>query len=781
MTLKTRILSAIIAVALIPLLLASGINYYLTSNEVSRTLKQETSARLTAMRAEKTKAIGVYLEDLNKLMHTLGRSQSVAAATRLMSSEFDASYERAQTFETPFNKAGLSEFYANQFGKKYRDNNPNGDTNFGQNTFAQLDAVALFFQSRYIADNPHPLGEKDSLDSLATIDIPENGYDALHTLYHDDLRFIQREYGFYDLFLINTEGRVIYSVYKETDFATSLAQGPFNNTGLAEAWRNSADAQSGQVVMTDFTPYSPSYEAPASFLATPVYDDGTQLGTLIVQLPVALFTEILTSNQRWSEVGMGETGQVYLVGPDKTLRTETRTFLQKPERFFDELRSQANNSPDAINQILARQSGVGLLRLNEPGIDSALRGESGVVEGNNYLGYPSVIAYAPIDVYGMRWAVISEINASEAFAGLTGVQRSMLILALTVLVIMTLIAIAFGLFISSRLVTPIQTLVRALDDIAEGEGDLRVQLASAQRKDEIGELSRSFNTFVGKIRAVVSDVAVSATQLAGVSNEFARATEQSRAHISHQREMAQSIASAVTEFAASIDEVARTSNETLVTMNQANEVSQSGSRLAQRSRDEIERLSEGTRRSSEAISELSSEIDQIKEVLNVINGIAEQTSLLALNAAIEAARAGEQGRGFAVVADEVRQLSSRTQEATVSIAGKIETLRSAADESVSRVQRSLEAAQSGIDLSNQTSDGLSEISELVGEVNGMQSQVASAVTEQQAVVKDIETSILDIDNLSEVTFNESNKTQARANELLQMSESLKLLVGRFKV
>jgi methyl-accepting chemotaxis protein len=245
--------------------------------------------------------------------------------------------------------------------------------------------------------------------------------------------------------------------------------------------------------------------------------------------------------------------------------------------------------------------------------------------------------------------------------------------------------------------------------------------------------------------------------------------------------MAQSIASAVTEFAASIDEVARTSNETLVTMNQANDVSQAGSGLALKSRNEIERLSEGTRQSSEAISQLSSEIDQIKEVLNVINDIAEQTSLLALNAAIEAARAGEQGRGFAVVADEVRQLSSRTQEATVNIADKIETLRSAADETVARVQRSLEAAESGIELSNQTNDGLHEISDLVGEVNGMQSQVASAVTEQQAVVKDIETSILDIDNLSEVTFNESNKTQARAAELLQMAKSLQGLVGRFKV
>jgi len=781
MTLKTRILSAIIGIGVLPLLVASGINYYLTSAEISETLKTENSARLTAMRAEKANAISVYLDNLNKLLHTLARNQSIRSATQLMTSEFSASLERAVLFDTPTNRDGLENFFVSQFGEIYQARNPEGDQRFGQQTFNQLDEAALFYQSRYIADNPNPLGQKDQLVSLEALDIPTNGYDILHARFHEELRFIQQEYGFYDLFLVDNDGRVIYSVFKETDFATSLMDGPFAKSGLAQAWNEVNGAADGKVVMTDFKPYSPSYEAPASFLSTPIYDGDKQLGTLIVQLPVALFTEILTSEQRWEEVGMGETGQVYLIGPDRTFRTEPRTFLQRPQEFEQALRSTGRVENALLDRILSRETTVGLLPLAETGIDAALRGESGVVETDNYLGRGSLIAYAPLELAGMRWGIVSQIDTTESYAGLQEVQRSILTLAASVLLIMIVLAVGFGLFIASRLVNPIKDLVTALDDIAEGEGDLTVQLDSAKRKDEIGDLSRSFNTFVGKIRAVVSDVAVSATQLAGVSNEFALATEESRAHISHQREMAQSIASAVTEFAASIDEVARTSNETLVTMNQANDVSQAGSQLALKSRDEIERLSEGTRQSSDAIAQLSGEIDQIKEVLNVINDIAEQTSLLALNAAIEAARAGEQGRGFAVVADEVRLLSSRTQEATVNIAGKIETLRTAADETVTRVQRSLDAAQSGIELSNQTSNGLQEISELVGEVNGMQSQVASAVTEQQAVVKDIETSILDIDNLSEITFNESGKTQARAGELLQMSESLKRLVDRFKV
>ncbi|NVK00527.1 MAG: methyl-accepting chemotaxis protein [Oceanospirillaceae bacterium] len=776
MTLKTRILSAIIGIGVLPLIIASGISYTLTTDQVSQTLKEETSSRLIAMREEKSEAIDIYIEDLNRLTKTLARSSSMVQSMRL----FSTSFERALAFETEENEKGLEDYFLNQFGKVYREANPQS-SNFAAQTFSKLDAGARFFQSRYIADNPNELGAKDQLINVEDIGLKSNGYDSVHKKYHPELRSIQQEYGFYDLFLIDPQGRVVYSVFKELDFATSLTDGPFADSGLAEAWREVNGAEEGSIYLTDFKPYAPSYEAPASFISAPIYANDTPLGTLVVQLPVALFTDLMTSKQNWQRVGMGDTGEVYLVGSDKTIRTESRAFLQRRDYFQQSLLEVGDVEARRIDTIMTRGSAVALLPISERGISEALSGSNGVIEAKNYLGEDSLIAYAPLNLLNLSWAIVAEIEAEEAYSGLYNVQRSILTATSIIVLVMVAFAVVFGLYMSSRLINPIKELVGALNDIAEGEGDLTVQLESAKRADEIGDLSKAFNTFVSKIRDVVSEVTVSATQLAGVSNEFARATDESQRQISQQREMAQSIASAVTEFAASIDEVARTSNETLVTMNQANDVSQAGSELASRSRNEIENLSQGTQESAEAIARLSSEIDQINEVLNVINGIAEQTSLLALNAAIEAARAGEQGRGFAVVADEVRQLSSRTQDATVDIAKKIELLRSSADDTVHRVERSLASAQSGIDLSNQTNDGLHEISTLVGEVNGMQSQVASAVTEQQAVVKDIETSILDIDNLSEESYNESHRTQARAQELLQMAQSLQQLVGRFKV
>lgn len=781
MTIKTRILSAILAIGILPLIITGITSYLLTSQDVEDALRKEAGQRLTAMRAEKSEAIHIYLDELEKLMHTLSRSTTIKNATEMLSAEFNRSLGREQQFGRAQESDLLANLYTQGFGSQFRQMNPNLAADTPLTFYNQLDEPARYYQSRYIADNPNAIGEKDNLVSATETGAQRIGYDVMHERFHIELQNIQQEYELYDLFLINPQGRVVYSVFKELDFATSLDSGPFNQSGLAEAWRNSRSSEPQTVSMTDFKPYSPSYNAPASFMSTPVFVEGQPIGTLVIQLPVQLFTDIMTSQERWAEVGMGRTGDVFLVGPDQTLRTNSRAFLENPQGFADTLVDAQLLSREEAANLINRQTSVGIVKLTNAAIENALAGQNSLSEANSYLEQRSLISASPITIGGMQWAAVAQIDYDEAYEGLDKVQTSLLTLTGTLVFVMAIIALLFGLFITSRLVTPIRQLVDAMRDVAEGEGDLTVQLASASRKDEIGELSTAFNTFVSKVRAVVSDVTVSATQLSGVSHEFAKATEEGRQHISRQRDMAQSIASAVTEFAASIDEVARSSNETLDTMTQANDLSRQGSVLALRSKDEIEQLSHGTRESADAISRLSSEIDQIKDVLDVINGIAEQTSLLALNAAIEAARAGEQGRGFAVVADEVRQLSSRTQEATVNIARKIESLRSSADETVVRVQRSLESANTGIDLSNQTNDGLHEISSLVGEVNGMQSQVASAVTEQQAVVKDIETSILDIDHLSEVTFTESTRTQQRAAELLQMAESLQQLVGRFKV
>ena len=249
--------------------------------------------------------------------------------------------------------------------------------------------------------------------------------------------------------------------------------------------------------------------------------------------------------------------------------------------------------------------------------------------------------------------------------------------------------------------------------------------------------------------------------------------------MSEQRAKSQTIASAMTEFAASIDEVARNSHDTFNAMTLADQVTISGTDNAQRSASEIDKLAQGTRHSAESMSHLSQQIQDISTVLEVINGIASQTSLLALNAAIEAARAGEMGRGFAVVADEVRSLSSRTQSSTVDIQKKMELLRTAAEQSVAHVTAAHVNADSSIGLVHQTAAEIEQIHQLVSDVQTMHAQITSALSQQQSTVKEIEANVIEIHALSQTGEQHTSQASSEAERLQALSSRLSELVGRF--
>ena len=512
-------------------------------------------------------------------------------------------------------------------------------------------------------------------------------------------------------------------------------------------------------------------------MALPIFDGSNRVGSLIVQVSQAQITRLMTNNKQWEKVGLGKTGEAYLLGADKRLRSESRGILEAPANYLTQI--TATGWQDRIKEMQQRKSAVALQRDNSDAASLALSGKAGVIITLGAAGDDVIAAYAPMKLMGLNWAVISEISTAEAFADkqqiLSSIAKNTIVIALIVLVI----AVLFGLTMARRLINPLRELVDSFQELAKGEGDLNVQLASAKRADEIGELSRAFNSFIANIRGVVIEVSDAATQLASVSGELQKQTNDVLSGISGQRGMTQTIASAMTEFAASIDEVARSSHETYKAMSVADQVTLSGSDNAKRSAIEIEKLASDTTESAQSMSYLSAQIDEISSVLAVINGIASQTSLLALNAAIEAARAGELGRGFAVVADEVRSLSSRTQNATVDIQRKIELLRSAADESVNRVNSAKNSADKGIQLVQQTATEIQQIRQLVTDVQAMHAQITTALSQQQSTVKEMESNVTDIHTLSETTENRTVGSAVQAKELQVLSNRLSELVSRF--
>jgi len=773
MTIKTRILLAIISIGVIPLLCASAIISYSTSGQINVALHDAVSAKLVAVREMKKDQLNSFFDDLKTIVQSFGNNEQVVVATGYMVKSFNV-----QAKADDAERGSIQAFYGGDYLNRYKEQDPSVSSDSANALFSSLDGAAMFYQARYIGQNPHPIGSKQELMAAKKKGKFQQRYELYHGQYHDMFKQFQERFGFDDILLVSNEGRVVYSVVKNIDYATSLKDGALASSALGDAWQQSLSAEAGQIYLTDLSSYTPAYGAPTAFMSLPIFENGKRAGVLVFQVPLARMTSVMTSDKKWSEVGLGETGEVLLVGSDSRLRTDSRLLLESRDKYLQAI--ETTGWQDSMAEIGSRNTGVGLQKISSDSLQQALNGSTGIMLAQGYYGEEVLSAYTPLQVMGQKWALISEISSAEAFADeeriLTAIAESSVI----VIVVALLVAVAFGLLVSRLLINPLRELVDSFNEIAEGEGDLSIQLESAKRKDEIGDLSTAFNTFVKNIRSVVVEVTRTSAELAQVAANLQQSTGETSSSMGHQRQMTHSIASAMTEFAASIDEVARGSHETLGAMNQADEVTLSGSDSAQRSASEIDQLVGDTRQSAGSIARLSDEIDQISDILEVINGIAGQTSLLALNAAIEAARAGDQGRGFAVVADEVRLLSSRTQTATVDIQDKMEQLRATADESVSRVNSSMDNAERGIDLVNKTATELDQIRQLVGEVRSMHSQIASAVTEQQGAIKEIEQNVVEIDSLSETTLGGTEQAALSTEELRAMSERLRDLVGRFK-
>ncbi len=772
MKIKTRILLAIIGIGVLPLIGATGVISYSISERMDTALYDQVAAKLVAVREMKHDQLGSYFDNLKTITQSIAMNSHTITAMRDFSNGFDLFAEPDEQ-----EQKSIGEYYNDTYMNHYRQLDPGIKAEVVTSYLAGLDKPAQFYQSHYISQNPNPLGSKQLLNQAAKKGKFAARYDMYHTTYHPDLRQVQQEFGFYDLFLVNNDGRVVYSVFKESDFAMSLTNSQLKDSGLAKAWNAVHSADAGTVFLTDFEAYMPSYGAPAAFMALPIFDGSNRVGSLIVQVSQAQITTLMTNNKQWGKVGLGKTGEAYLLGADKRLRSESRGILEAPANYLTQI--TATGWQDRINDMQQRKSAVALQRDNSEAASLALSGKAGVITTPGAAGEDVIAAYAPMKLMGLNWAIISEISTEEAFADkqqiLSSIAKNTIVIALIVLVI----AVLFGLTMARRLINPLRELVDSFQELAKGEGDLNVQLASAKRADEIGELSRAFNSFIANIRGVVIEVSDAAGQLASVSGELQKQTNDVLISISGQRGMTQTIASAMTEFAASIDEVARSSHETYNAMSVADQVTLSGSDNAKRSAVEIEKLALDTTESAQSMSYLSAQIDEISSVLAVINGIASQTSLLALNAAIEAARAGELGRGFAVVADEVRSLSSRTQNATVDIQRKIELLRSAADESVNRVNSAKNSADKGIQLVQQTATEIQQIRQLVTDVQAMHAQITTALSQQQSTVKEMESNVSDIHTLSETTECRTESSAVQAKELQKLSNRLSELVSRF--
>ena len=761
MKLKPKLLVAFLCVGIIPFVIIATFSL----NKMSNSLSRQIFSQLVSIRDIKKNQVEQYMQTIKNQVITFSENFTIIEAMTKLGRTYDTFIEdnkwKSKDLMEQRNK--LKTYYMEDFSNEYRNQNDNSTPNVGR-LLEQLDDTAVAFQYNYIKANPNPLGSKDNLKRAHDA----SQYSKIHGQYHPVICNYLKKFGYYDIFLVHPKtGKIIYSVYKELDFATSLIDGPYANTGIGKAFRKAnSSTVSNFVAFIDFEQYFPSYEAPAGFVSSPIYYNQQKVGILIFQFPLDNLNAIMKSR-----TGMGNTGETYMVGEDMLMRSDS---------YLDP------DNHSVVASIRHPEKG----KVNTSSVYSALKHETGYMVTTNYKGNRVLSAYAPLNFSELKWVFIAEKSESEAFNCINTLKKACGIVG----IICFIAIVCLSLFIAVSIVNPIQGVVKILTELSQGEGDLTTRLPVTSN-DEMGDLSRQFNSFMEKLKDMITNVvkgvetlSSSSSELSAISTQMSSNSEETSAKSSMVLKSAENMSGNMNSVSATMEQTSKSTNMVSSAAGEMtstiNDIAQNADKAREVSVDAVEE----SQKVRHKMSELGSAAKAIDQVTETITEISEQTNLLALNATIEAARAGDAGKGFAVVANEIKELARQTTNATLDIRNKIEGIQS---------------------VSTSTIKSIEKVANIIESINDVISTIASAVEEQTVSTKDIADNITQISygvneatknvaqtskvaeditiDMNEVNYssidisNSSSQVNQSASELSKLAEQLNVLVSRFKI
>lgn len=775
MNLKQKMIINAAILAAIPVIIASFTLGNSASSSSHEALKKAANERLIAIRDSTKESIEGYFDTINKQVITFSGNNMVIDAMNIFTHGFSSYKGDVVDRDNEKKRKELATYYATEFTTEYKKRNLGTSPDI-QSWLAKLDDDSIALQHQLIKANKNPLGSKDALADIEN----DTSYGIYHRLYHPVFRKYLQQFGFYDIFLVEPEsGDIVYSVYKELDYSTSLKDGAFANTGIGEAFRKANAAISADfTVLTDFAAYPPSYEDPAAFIASPIFQEGEKIGILIFQMPIDAINSMMTHDNKWKEAGLGKTGETYLVGSDKTLRSNARFLIEDKDGYLAALK-KSGTSQKKLDLINTKNTSINLQAANTIGVDAALTGTQGFAVFPDYRNVPVLSAYTPITINGLNWALMSEIDQTEAFAAADEISSQIMTLSISITLVVVVIGIAAGILFATSITRPIIRLSQTLQQI-EHDSDLTTRV-DIHSKDEIGDAANALNKMLSKFQDGLLQVSGATAQIAAASEETSAITQETSDTIYEQQSQTEQVATAMNEMTATVQEVSINITSTAEAAQDASMETDKGSVVVNNTVAAIEQLASQIENSTSVIHQLEKDSENISAVMDVIRGVAEQTNLLALNAAIEAARAGEQGRGFAVVADEVRTLAARTQQSTEEINQVIIKLQAGSQEAVNVMNNSRDKAQAVVNQAKEAGASLQTISQAVSRINDMSTHIATAAEEQNAVAEEINSNIVNINNMSHDTSAGAQQTAQASDDLAQLATQLQTLVSQFKV
>ena len=483
---KTKLMAMLLSVSLGSIAIVS----YLSWNRARSIIKTAISNQLVSVRASKAYQIESYFKNLHSHIATLCEDRMVVEAMV----EFNTSFKALDFKYIPDEwHQELEKYYRTDFFPEL------AATVGGQPSFenyrptTQAGTYAQYF---YIANNEAEVGNKASLNNAND----GSDYSKIHGKYHELFFNLSKRFGYYDVFLIDHKtGNVVYSVRKETDFASNLFRGAYRKTNLATVVeRVLRNPERGSIQLVDFEPYRPSYAAPAAFIAGPIYNGPHVVGILAIQLPVDEINKVLTGNERWKSDGLGDTGETYLVGSDYTMRSISRFLIEDPDGYKKDLES--SGIPDStIAQMEKFKTSILLQPVKTEAAKRAISGAEGTSIIRDYRNAQVLSSFAPLKIDGVDWAIIAEMDLSEAYEPVRKLQEFLLISTVLLILAITFIA----RLVATYFVSPMDRMIEGSRRIKEGNFDAEV---SVDARDEFGELADSFNETLANVRKQVKAV-----------------------------------------------------------------------------------------------------------------------------------------------------------------------------------------------------------------------------------------------------------------------------------
>lgn len=623
----------------------------------------------------------------------------------------------------------------------------------------------------YIDENPNPLGSKDLYDR-APESIP---YNFQHENFHPYFRAIKNGLNLYDVFLFDTKGDLIYSVYKENDYATNFITGPFSDSGLGLAYAHALEADAGETIFQDFLPYAPSAGVPAAFLASPVFGtQGNLIGVFAIQLPAEQISQIVTNAD-----GLGETGELTMFSGDLRARTNSR---------FDD-RHQILDSVEANPTVLEAFNTKQTAYAYEP----------------NLVGTESIGTARAVNILGETWLLLGEFDLPEVFTDATTQRNKTLIFTFGSMLIVALV----GWWISRSFTLPLTAIVRAMEKISNRQYDIAIP--DTGRRDEIGALSRTLELMLDRLKEFDRKIEAEKTQAAAqefavaqlgqglqrlangdftkiLGQPFSQDYEPLRDNYNNSIQNVGQTISSLKRFsamigdqaykmnndadelsqrtegqAATLEETAAAIHEITGNITESSQELKSAENLVLEVDADAKRGNVVVQNTTEAMNKIEKSSEEIWAIIRVVDDIAFQTNLLALNAGVEAARAGDAGRGFAVVAAEVRQLAMRSTEAVSQIKGLVEA--SATD------------VETGVKLVRDTESVLLEMAQRIDSISTLISSVAENAVNQSGSIGEINVGVTNLDRVTQqnaqMVENSTNSVRALRSEAANLVEVLR--------